>query len=90
MKQRRTTALTLAAFEMAPQQRQPAPGLMLPHDRGRQYLSNAFEPALPAAGVRPSLSGTGLANALAGQRSAAPEALGFFATLKPEEVQAKP
>ena len=81
MKERLTTALTLDAFEMARQQRQPAPGLILPNDRGSQYLSDTFQRALQAAGVRPSLSSTCLDNAVAES---------FFATLKTEEVQAKP
>lgn len=81
MKERLTTALALDAFEMARQQRKPAPGLILHSDRGGQYTSGRYQSALQAAGVFPSLSGTCLDNAVAES---------FFATLKTEEVQAQP
>lgn len=81
MNDRMTTALVLDAFRMACRQRQPAPGLILHSDQGGQYLSGAYQCALRAAGVRPSLGGTCLDNAVAES---------FFATLKTEEVQSQP
>ena len=69
--------LTLDAYEMAYLQCKPAPGLILPSDRGSRYVSGRYQNALQAAGVLPSLSGTCLDNAVAES---------FFATLKTEGV----
>ena len=76
-----TTALTLAALNMACRQRKPSPGLIHHSDRGSQYLSGDYQRALRAAGILTSTSGHCLENAVAES---------FFATLKTEEVQDYP
>lgn len=49
-------ALTLAALEMALQQRQPAPGLLHHSDRGVQYASQDYRRRLEAAAMEMSMS----------------------------------
>lgn len=78
MRERLTTALTLAALDMAHQRRKPPPGLIHHSDRGSQYMSGDYQCALQAAGMLASTSGHCLENAVAES---------FFATLKTEEVQ---
>ena len=81
MQARMTTALTLAALDMAIQQRKPPSGLIHHSDRGGQYSSGDYQSALRAAGMLASTSGNCLENAIAES---------FFATLKTEEAQEKP
>ena len=81
MQARMTTALTLAALDMARRRRTPPPGLVHHSDRGGQYVSGDYQCALQAAGMLASTSGNCLENAVAES---------FFATLKTEEVQDRP
>lgn len=81
MQARMTSALTLAALDMACRRRQPSPGLIHHSDRGSQYLSGDYQNALQAAGMLASTSGNCLENAVAES---------FFATLKTEEVRGYP
>jgi transposase InsO family protein len=53
------TELVVAAFEMACQNRQPAPGLLHHSDRGSQYTSLAYRALLNDQGVIVSMSRTG-------------------------------
>jgi len=54
-----TTALPLAALDMALAHRRPAAGLVHHSDRGSQYASAAYRARLAAAGVVPSMSRKG-------------------------------
>lgn len=54
-----TTALPLAALDMALVHRRPAAGLVHHSDRGSQYASAAYRARLAAAGVVPSMSRKG-------------------------------
>ena len=81
MQARMTTALTLAALNMACRQRKPPSGLIHHSDRGGQYVSGDYQSALRAAGMLVSTSRNCLKNAVAES---------FFATLKTEEVQDYP
>ena len=81
MQARITTALTLAAPDMACRRRKSLPGLIHHLDRGGQYVSGDYQNALRAAGMLASTSGNCLENAVAEN---------FFATLKTEEVQDYP
>ena len=74
------TGLTLAALEMALDQRTPPAGLVHHSDRGVQYASNAYIERLAGAGVVPSMSAKGCPYDNAWAES-------FFATLKREEVR---
>jgi transposase InsO family protein len=77
---RLTDDLTLAALEMATQQR-PTPAHLLHHsDQGVQYASSGFRAALHANGICQSMSGKGNCYDNAVVES-------FFATLKIEEVE---
>ena len=76
-----TTALTLAALDMAYRRRKPPTGLIHHSDRGGQYVSGDYQRALRTAGMLASTSGNCLENAVAES---------FFATLKTEEVQDQP
>lgn len=78
MQARMTTALTLAALDMACRRRKPPPGLIHHADRGGQYASGDYRDALRTAGMLASTSGNCLENAVAES---------FFATLKTEAVQ---
>ena len=51
--------LALSALQMAQAARQPAPGLIHHSDRGSQYTSRAYQAALAAHGMRPSMSRKG-------------------------------
>lgn len=81
MQARISTALTLAALEMAYRRRRPPPGLIHHADRGGQYVSGDYREALQTAGMLASTSGSCLENAVAES---------FFATLKTEAVPAQP
>jgi len=59
MDERITTALPLAALEMACKGRRPAPGLVHHSDRGSQYASWAYQRALRRMGAVPSMSRKG-------------------------------
>lgn len=67
------------AFEMACQQRHPAPGLLHHSDRGSQYASDDFQQLLAQRGMVCSMSGRGNCYDNAPVES-------FFATLKREWV----
>lgn len=54
-----THAFVLRAFQMAWQQRQPAPGLLFHSDRGSQYAAHIYRAYLETRGVRRSMSRTG-------------------------------
>jgi len=73
------TALTLAALEMALQDRRPAPGLIHHSDRGVQYASATYIQRLQDVGACVSMSGKGNPYDNAKAES-------FFRTLKHEEV----
>lgn len=81
MQARPTTALTLAALDMARQRRKPPFGLIHHCDRGSKYMSGDYQNALRAAGMLASTSSNCLENAVVES---------FFATLKAEEVQDYP
>ena len=68
-------ALVVRALRMARDARHPAPGVILPSDRGSQYASHPFRAALAAHGMLASMSGKGdcYDNAVAER---------FFATLE--------
>ena len=51
--------LTLGALEMAWGRRQPGPGLVHHSDRGNQYTCRAYQAALKARGIEPSMSRKG-------------------------------
>ena len=53
------TELVLLAQEQALTLRQPAPGLIIPADRGSQYTSAACRTRIEQAGVLPSFSQLG-------------------------------
>jgi putative transposase len=57
MQARISTALTLAALEMACRRRKPPPGLIHHADRGGQYVSGDYREALQTAGMLVSTSG---------------------------------
>jgi len=59
MSERITTALPLAALEMAYKGRRPAPGLVHHTDRGSQYASWSYQRALRRMGAVPSMSRKG-------------------------------
>lgn len=75
----RNSQFTLAALKMAIKSRRPQPGLVFHTDRGIEYVSNAYQSALRALNLTPSMSGKGrcLDNA---------HAESFFHTLKTEEL----
>jgi putative transposase len=73
------TALTLAALDLALQQRQPAPGVIHHSDRGVQYANQAYVARLEEAGLQLSMSASGNPYDNAKAES-------FFKTLKIEEV----
>ena len=52
----RTTALTLASLEMALSQRDVKESLIFHTDKGSEYASHAFQTALKAARIRPSMN----------------------------------
>ncbi|MEW6724898.1 MAG: IS3 family transposase [Bacillota bacterium] len=77
------TELALNALEMAVRRRCPRPGELVHHtDRGCQYTSGAYQAALAAAGLTPSMSRKGecLDNAVAES---------FFSTLKAELIEGR-
>lgn len=76
------TRLTLAALEMAIDQRQPRPGLIHHSDRGVQYASTDYVSRLEKIGAWVSMSATGNPYDNAKAES-------FFKTLKREEVSLK-
>jgi putative transposase len=76
------TRLTLAALEMAIQQRNPQPGLIHHSDRGVQYASRDYVSRLEEIEARVSMSATGNPYDNAKAES-------FFKTLKREEVSLK-
>ncbi len=77
------TDLALDALQMALTSRRPAPGLIHHTDRGCQYTAEAYQAALAAHGITPSMSRVGdcYDNALAES---------FLATLKGELVDTQP
>ena len=77
---RLTDDLTLAALEMALQQRPASAELIHHSDQGVQYASYTFQKSLTAAGIQQSMSGKGNCYDNAVVES-------FFASLKTEEVE---
>ncbi|MEW6724417.1 MAG: IS3 family transposase [Bacillota bacterium] len=74
------TELALNALEMAVRRRRPRPGELVHHtDRGCQYTSGAYQAALAAAGLTPSMSRKGECLDHAVVES-------FFSTLKAELI----
>ena len=59
MSEHLTTALPLAALEMARQSRRPPPGLLHHSDRGSQYASGRYQRVLASMGALPSMSRIG-------------------------------
>jgi putative transposase len=78
-----STALPLAALDMAIQRRRPGQGLLHHSDRGCQYTSSDYRDVLRSLGVTVSMSRKGNCwdNAVAES---------FFATLKKELVHRRP
>jgi transposase InsO family protein len=79
MSDRMTSALTVAALEMALLQRQPDAGLIHHSDQGSQYTDQAYQALLKDRGVRASMNGAGSWYDNAPMES-------FFGTLKSEWV----
>lgn len=59
MSERMTTALPLAALQMAYERRRPPPGLLHHSDRGSQYASRAYRLALDHMAMTCSMSRKG-------------------------------
>jgi putative transposase len=59
MRDARDTDLVVSALRMAQQARRPAPGLVLPSDRGSQYASTAYRAELTARGMPASMRAQG-------------------------------
>jgi len=79
MAERMTGELTIAALEMALQQRCPEPGLIHHSDQGSQYTDGRYQALLKAHGVEVSMNGAGNWYDNAVMES-------FFGTLKSERV----
>jgi putative transposase len=79
MSDRMTSALTIAALEMALLQRQPDAGLIHHSDQGSQYTDQAYQVLLKDRGIRASMNGVGSWYDNAPMES-------FFGTLKSEWV----
>jgi len=79
MSDRMTSALTVAALEMALLQRQPDAGLIHHSDQGSQYTDQAYQVLLKDRGIRASMNGVGSWYDNAPMES-------FFGTLKSEWV----
>jgi transposase InsO family protein len=77
-----TTALCLAAPEMALERRRPAPGLVHHSDRGVQYASEAYQSVLARHGIVGSMSRKGDCYDNAAMES-------FWSSYKREEVYAR-
>ena len=77
MSDRMTSALTVAALEMALLQRQPDAGLIHHSDQGSQYTDQAYQVLLKDRGIRASMNGVGSWYDNAPMES-------FFGTLKSE------
>lgn len=80
MKDRITSELTLAALDMAVQQRRPRSGLMHHSDRGSQYACDDYRRALEARGIQMSMSRRGNCYDNAPMES-------FFSSLKVELIR---
>lgn len=79
MSDRPDLAVVMDALNMAPQQRQPARGLIHHRDQGAIYAARSYRDTIRAHGVQPSMSARGNAydNAVAES---------FFSNLKNEPV----
>jgi len=79
MSERIDGELTLAALQMALQQRQPLPGLIHHSDQGSQYTDSAYQTRLKDRGFQVSMNGVGTWYDNAPMES-------FFGTLKSELI----
>jgi len=77
MSDRMTSDLTVAALNMALQQRRPATGLIHHSDQGSQYTDQVYQALLKGSGIRASMNGVGTWYDNAPMES-------FFGTLKSE------